>query len=229
MLPVKRRRLPCSSSVAWRIRASPLPVSSPMRQQGHARGSTRRGRARRRARPCGRTGRGCGPSNPASPRCRAGRAGPDRVIIWTARAGRSTPGARPRRRIAAATPAPVWPAVTTASARPVLTRRSRDQDGGVLLARAARARDARASPRPGWRGGRSRWRERAAGERRGRAPRRRPGSPRRTGSPRRRRRARDDLVRAVVAAHRVDREADPAAALDPPDGAQVHRCSPCLT
>ena len=49
--------------------------------------------------------------------------GPLSVIIWTASAGRSTPGRRLRFRIADATPAPVWPAVTTASASPSRTRR----------------------------------------------------------------------------------------------------------
>ena len=42
--------------------------------------------------------------------------------IWTASAGRSTPGSRPIRRIAAAIAAPVWPAVMIASALPFRTR-----------------------------------------------------------------------------------------------------------
>ena len=49
--------------------------------------------------------------------------GPLSVTIWTASAGRSTLFRRPRLRIAEATPAPVWPAVTTASALPSFTRR----------------------------------------------------------------------------------------------------------
>ena len=49
--------------------------------------------------------------------------GPWSVTIWTASAGRSTLRSRPRLRIAEATPAPVCPAVTTASARPSLTSR----------------------------------------------------------------------------------------------------------
>ena len=49
--------------------------------------------------------------------------GPASVIIWTASAGRSTPGRRPSRRTAAAMPAPVWPAVTTrVGARRCFTR-----------------------------------------------------------------------------------------------------------
>ena len=58
---------------------------------------------------------------------------PASVTIWTASAGRSTPGSRPSRRTAAAIPAPVWPAVTTASASPSLDEVRRDEDRGVLL------------------------------------------------------------------------------------------------
>ncbi len=53
--------------------------------------------------------------------------------IWTASAGRSTPGNRPIRSTAAAIAAPVCPAVMTASARPSFTRSQRDRDRRVLL------------------------------------------------------------------------------------------------
>ena len=57
------------------------------RQQRDARVRRRRGPARRRSRPCGRTGRGSRRSSRGWRRCRAGRACPASVTIWTARAG----------------------------------------------------------------------------------------------------------------------------------------------
>ena len=65
--------------------------------------------------------------------------GPVAVIIWTASAGRSTPGRRPRRRIAAAMPAPVWPAVMTASASPRRTRSVATRIEESFFSRRARA------------------------------------------------------------------------------------------
>ncbi len=93
------------------------------RQQGHRRAVHARAPARRRWRPCARTGRGCGRSSRWWPRCRAARRGRVRTRPVRPGPGRSTPGRRPRYRIAEATAAPVWPAVTTASARPSRTSR----------------------------------------------------------------------------------------------------------
>ena len=98
-----------------------------------------RARAPRRSPPCGRTGRGSPASSRGWRRCRAAPSGPLPVIIWTASAGRSTPGSRPRRRTAAAIPAPVWPAVTTASAWPVRTRSVATRIEASFFSRSARA------------------------------------------------------------------------------------------
>ena len=57
---------------------------------------------------------------------------PNRADHLDRERGRSTPRRRPRRRTAAAMPAPVWPAVTTASASP-LHEVGGDEDRGALL------------------------------------------------------------------------------------------------
>ena len=96
-LPTKRRSDASSSSVARWIRASPLPFSSPIESsatRGSATPSTRSAKiapiraywARFSAVESGLA--------PMSSRTN----GPASVIIWTASAGRSTPGRRPRRR-----------------------------------------------------------------------------------------------------------------------------------
>ena len=65
--------------------------------------------------------------------------GPDSVTSWTARAGRSTPCERPSLSTAAAIPAPVWPAVTTASASPRFTRSMATRIDESFFSRSASA------------------------------------------------------------------------------------------
>ena len=59
--------------------------------------------------------------------------------IWIASPGRSTPRRRPRRRTAAAIPAPVWPAVTTASASPRFTSSVATRIDASFFSRSAMA------------------------------------------------------------------------------------------
>ena len=137
---------------------------------------------------------------------------PASVISWTARAGRSTPGRRPRRRTAAAIPAPVWPAVTTRVGLAALHEVGRDEDRRVLL---LAERHRRVLVHPDDLGGvddRDVGRE-LAGDRADRrlvADEDHPvlgvGAGVIEG-------AGDDLGRAVVAAHRVDRDRHPAAVI----------------
>ena len=119
---MKRRWLSFSRAVASWTRCSPLPASSPMESSATL-GSLTPSTRSLKSEPMWAYWARLMPVEsvvaPMSSRMR----GPLSVIICTARAGRSTPGRRFRWRIAEATPAPVWPAVTTASASPSRTRR----------------------------------------------------------------------------------------------------------
>ena len=139
-------------AVAWPAGrpASPLPFSSPIERRRDARLRHAQNLLGVDGAHVRRTGTGCGRSSPCSRRCRAGRTGPTRVGIWTASAGRSTPGTRPSLRTAAAIPAPLWPAVTSASARPCLSRSIATMIDESFFALSAQAPATRPSPRPGW-------------------------------------------------------------------------------
>ena len=92
----------CRRSAGRRRRAARSPAGSagrpcpsPRRSRAGRPGASRpRAPAPRRSRPSARTGRGSRRSNPGSRRCRAAPWA-RRQIIWTASAGRSTPGSRP--------------------------------------------------------------------------------------------------------------------------------------
>ena len=145
-------------------------------------------------------------------------------IIWTASAGRSMPGSVPRISLPAAIPAPVWPAVTTASASPVFDELGGHDDRAVASSRT-RARAgcssipissgawttvALAGRAPAW----DRTTALVADEDDGVLGIRagvREG-------------ARDDLRRAVVAAHRVDRDPDAGAGAGVDDRPVFARC-----
>ena len=121
-LPTKRRSDASSSSVVRWMRSVAFALLLADRQEGDS-----------RCRGCPTTRsakiapiraywvRFSGDESGLAPMSRRTKGRPARTI-WTARAGRSTPGSRPIRRIAAAIAAPVWPAVTIASALPFRTR-----------------------------------------------------------------------------------------------------------
>src|SRR5829696_3894173 len=121
MLPVKLRSVSSSSSVARWIRASPLPFSSPIESRATRGLSTPSTRSEKIAPICANWARFSAVESGLAPMSRSTNGLPA-LTIWIASAGRSTPFRRPSRRTAAAIPAPVWPAVTTASASPRRTR-----------------------------------------------------------------------------------------------------------
>ena len=102
------------------IRASPFPFSSPIERSAMRGLATPSARSAKSAPMWAYWTRFSGDESGLAPMSSSTR-GPVSVTIWIASAGRSTPGARPSRSTAAAMPAPVWPAVITASARPRLT------------------------------------------------------------------------------------------------------------
>ena len=119
-LPMKLRSVSSISSVARWMRASPLPFSSPIESSATRGRSTPRTRSLKIAPMRAYWARFSGVESGLAPMSSStnGRSVP---TIWIARPGRSMPGSVPRIRTPAAMPAPVWPAVTTASASPDLT------------------------------------------------------------------------------------------------------------
>ena len=120
-LPMKLRSVSSSSSVARWIRASPLPFSSPIDRSATRGRSTPSTRSEKIAPMRAYWARFSAVESGFAPMSSSTN-GLSPPTIWTASAGRSTPRRRPSRRTAAAIPAPVWPAVTTASASPFRTR-----------------------------------------------------------------------------------------------------------
>ena len=137
-LPSKCRSVSSSSSVARWMRASPLPFSSPIDRSATRGSATPSTRSAKIAPIRAYWTRFSGVESGLAPMSRR-TTGPLAVIIWTASAGRSTPGSRPRRRTAAAIPAPVCPAVTTASAWPFLTRSTATRIDESFFSRSASA------------------------------------------------------------------------------------------
>ena len=137
-LPSKWRSVSSSSSVARWMRASPLPFSSPIDRSATRGSATPSTRSAKIAPIRAYWTRFSGVESGLAPMSRR-TTGPFAVIIWTASAGRSTPGSRPRRRTAAAIPAPVCPAVTTASAWPFLTRSTATRIDESFFSRSASA------------------------------------------------------------------------------------------
>ena len=127
-----------SSSVARWIRASPLPFSSPI-DSSATRGFADAEDALREDRPHSCVlGEVLGSGVRVGPDVEKHERRPSETIC-TASAGRSTPGSRPSRRTAAAIPAPVWPAVTIASALPRLTRSTATRIEASFFSRRASA------------------------------------------------------------------------------------------
>ena len=179
---MKFRSVRSRSSVACWIRRSPLPFSSPIERRA-TRGVATPSTCSLKIAPIrAYWARFSGLESGLAPMSRRTSVPPS-ATSWTARAGRSTPGSRPSLRTAAAMPAPVWPAVTTASAWPRFTSSVATRIELSFFSRRARAGSCSSmSDDLGGVDDRDVRRE-LAGEAADRRPRRRRGSPDPAGSP----------------------------------------------